>query len=159
MESTNENKKSSYNEKGEEVLDPTPIKIPAIMRPAMTLNERILMLTRQELSRAAQAGGMDSFEEADDFEIDDDIPLESPWEEHFDPDIRFIASKEQEIKHRARKDFDDDQIQRGMERLKWYEDREKRKRAKAKYNKEQAAKKAKSSQDDDAADPDDQDPV
>lgn len=56
---------------GEEIPDNTPIEITLRQKP-FTLAERIQMLTKSEdLKQALKKNRMDTFEEADDFEIDD----------------------------------------------------------------------------------------
>lgn len=63
---------------GREIPDQTPIEIPTHLRRPLTLQEEIKRFIRIEASLAAQNDGLESFEEADDFEIDemeaDDIP-------------------------------------------------------------------------------------
>ena len=53
-----------------EIPDKTPIEVPTMHRP-LTLREEMQRFVRQELSQQMQNRGMESFEEADDFEIDD----------------------------------------------------------------------------------------
>ena len=107
-----------YNEKGEEVLDPTPVNVPINWSRPVPLAERIRQMIRNEASLIAQAQGAESFEEADDFDVEDDtIDPRSPWEENFDPDVPFIASREAEIKSGAVNDFDEARIHKGKEEL------------------------------------------
>lgn len=75
------------NEKGQEVPDPRPIEIPAGFKRPETLAEQVRRLVRSEaLALEAQNAGMETFEEAEDFEIDDDMfDPSSPFEEVFDP--------------------------------------------------------------------------
>lgn len=51
-----------------------------------TLAEQVARLVRHsEFARMVNARGLETFEEADDFEVDDDIPLpDTPWEKDFD---------------------------------------------------------------------------
>lgn len=74
------------DENGHEVLDPTPVAPPVgfIQQPSMF--EHIRNLVRTELSRrAADSGDLESFEEADDFDVGDDYDPTSPYEQQFDP--------------------------------------------------------------------------
>lgn len=73
---------AEYDERGREIMDQTPLEVPLNFRPPLTLAEEIRRMVRRELSQAAEASGMESFEESDDFEIDDDDDLEfvSPYE-------------------------------------------------------------------------------
>lgn len=59
-----------YDERGRELPDPTPVEVPVHLRRRDGLQDQIRRLIRTELSRQAAAQGMESFEEADDFEVD-----------------------------------------------------------------------------------------
>lgn len=60
-----------YNARGEEIPDTTPIEIPLKFSRPPSLQESIKAMVRRELSDAAAAHGDESFEEADDFDMDD----------------------------------------------------------------------------------------
>lgn len=60
--------------------DPTPVEWPAHLRRPPTLAEEIKRLVRIEVSRAAEEAGFESFEEADDFDVDDDSDIFSEHE-------------------------------------------------------------------------------
>lgn len=67
---------AKYDAQGREIPDPTPIDVPLNWKRPQPLNEIIKQLIRTEMSRQAQESGHETFEEADDFEVDDDpIPL------------------------------------------------------------------------------------
>lgn len=51
--------------------DPVPFEVPGMERP-LTLREEMRRFVREEISRAAVQTGLPSFEEEDDFEVDDD---------------------------------------------------------------------------------------
>jgi len=53
-----------------ETPDPTPMEV-ATQPPPLTLREEMRRFIKQELSQQVQNAGFESFEEADDFEIDD----------------------------------------------------------------------------------------
>lgn len=74
------------DEKGWEVLDPTPIARPLrFSRPPTQLEEiRRLMAM---VSREAEQQGHETFEEADDFEVGDDYDPQSPWELSIDQEL------------------------------------------------------------------------
>lgn len=71
---------------GKEYGDPVPMAPPVGMSRPLTLAEQIRSMVRRELSDAAHSQGFETFEEADDFDIDDD-PLDphTPYEAVFDP--------------------------------------------------------------------------
>lgn len=57
---------------GKEVLDSTPLEVPLHWRRPPSLRDQIKQFVRTELSAQAEDRGFDSFEEADDFEMDED---------------------------------------------------------------------------------------
>lgn len=93
---------SGYNSKGEEIPDPTPVELPVGFTRPKTLQETMRDLLRnEEVRRALDKHDMETFEEADDFDIPDDakdprFPDDSPYEQDFDPEG--IIAKEQAIK-------------------------------------------------------------
>lgn len=96
---------SGYNEKGEEIPDPRPVALPVGFERPRSLQETMRYLLRQEeFRRAAAKHELESFEEADDFDIEDDddgsvlanMAKNSPYESHHDPDG--VVAREQEIR-------------------------------------------------------------
>lgn len=84
---------------GREVLDPTPMAPPIGYRPQATMVDIIHAQIRSaQLAKEAQEAGFETFEEADDFDVDDDFDPSSPYEEMFDPAPprrRFETAEEQ----------------------------------------------------------------
>lgn len=82
---------------GYEYPDPTPVEMPTRLRLPQRQVDRVREIVRREMSRAAEAEGFESFEDADDFEIEGEEPV-SPYEEVFEPEAarEFVASKELE---------------------------------------------------------------
>lgn len=82
---------ATLNEKGQEVLDPTPLSIPFGFQRPPTLEERIMRLMRSEFDRrmavASSEDDIETPEEADDFDIGDDFDPSSPYENDFMPDV------------------------------------------------------------------------
>lgn len=71
---------------GHEIPDPQPVEIPARFKRPETLAEQIRRVTQGALSLQAAEQGFETFEEAEDFDIDDDsFDPSSPYEEIFDP--------------------------------------------------------------------------
>lgn len=64
----------------ERVARPTNLKVPS-------QSERILALVRYEHARAAADREVESFEDSDDFELDDGEQWFSPYEEVFEPQV------------------------------------------------------------------------
>lgn len=65
---------------GHELLDPTPRQVPVRMRGEEPLRDQVRRFIREEASAAAASAGYGTFEEEDDFEIDDDYDPTSPHE-------------------------------------------------------------------------------
>ena len=63
---------AELNEKGQEVLDNTPVVLDVSPRP-LPLVDRIKKAVRHELSENARNSGFESFEEANDFDIEDEF--------------------------------------------------------------------------------------
>lgn len=78
--------KPSLDAKGREVPDPKPLALPLGFKRPETLQEQVQRLIRTSMSAYAQAHDQESFEDADDFDIEDD-PLDpsTPYEMEFDP--------------------------------------------------------------------------
>jgi len=82
----NQGKGRQLDANGHEVLDPRPMAPPVgyVRQPSMV--EHVRNLVRSEYLRlAAESSDADSFEEADDFDIGDDMDPTTPYEAVFDP--------------------------------------------------------------------------
>jgi hypothetical protein len=78
-------KHKRLNEEGHEVLSSKPMSLPSGMKRPETTAETIQRLVRGELSRVAARQGAETFEEADDFDVGDDLDPSTPYEMVFDP--------------------------------------------------------------------------
>lgn len=68
---------------GYEYPDPTPVEIPVELRKPETMDEKMRRIVREQISVKAQESGLETFEEANDFDVDDgfeDDALFSPYE-------------------------------------------------------------------------------
>lgn len=73
--------RTEYDEFGREIPDPRPMAVPAGYDRPLSLAEQIKRMVRIELSRSAEAEGLESFEEADDFDVpEDEGDFVSPYE-------------------------------------------------------------------------------
>lgn len=71
---------------GKEYGDPVPKAPPVGVRRPVPLQDQIRAMVRRELSDRAYEAGYESFEESDDFDIDDDpADPHTPYEAVFDP--------------------------------------------------------------------------
>lgn len=72
--------------RGREIPDPNPLSIPAGFRKPETLASQIARLVkRQKMEDDDQVD--ETWEDALDFDIDDDFDPTSPWETVYDPDL------------------------------------------------------------------------
>lgn len=71
---------TQYNSLGQEVPDPTPVSVPHGWQRPLSLHEEIKRFIRLELSRGAQAVELETFEEAEDFEVEEDPDPLSAYE-------------------------------------------------------------------------------
>lgn len=71
----------AYDENGQFYPDPTPVAPPVGFDPSeIDMFERVRSMVRREMSHAAQAEGFETFEEADDFDVDDEVEPFSEYE-------------------------------------------------------------------------------
>lgn len=77
-----------FDERGREIPDQTPVEMPIGYRRPLTMEERMQKYIREEMSRRAADDGMESFEEADDFDVED--------EDEYDPISGYEMSELQE---------------------------------------------------------------
>lgn len=69
-----------HDELGREVPDPRPVSVPHGWQRPLTLQEEIRRYIRVEMSKQAAQDGEETFEEADDFDVEDEDDLASPYE-------------------------------------------------------------------------------
>lgn len=82
------NDQKRLTEGGAEILDGTPIAPPVGYFKQPSMVEHIRNMVRGELLRhAAQNQGFETFEEAEDFDVDDDPDPHTPYEAIFEPAV------------------------------------------------------------------------
>lgn len=69
-----------FDDRGRECPDPRPVSVPHGWARPLSLHEEIKRFVRSELSRAAADQEAETFEESDDFEVEDDPEWVSPYE-------------------------------------------------------------------------------
>lgn len=85
---------SKIDKEGREVLDPVPMALPLNFKHPPSLNDLVRSMVRNVMSDAARDAGHESFEEADDFDIEDEqLDPQSPWEMNFDQESAVINGK------------------------------------------------------------------
>lgn len=75
-----------HDEKGREIPDPLPLEPPIGYKRSPTIAEQLRAMVQGEaLAYAARNAGKETFEEADDFDVDDEFDPRSPYEVIFEP--------------------------------------------------------------------------
>lgn len=69
-----------FNEKGEELPDPTPVAVTAPFKPAESMQQMIARLVSREVSAAAARHGFETVDEANDFDVEDEEFPETKYE-------------------------------------------------------------------------------
>lgn len=80
------------NPDGTPILDPTPLAPPIGYKKHPSMVEIVRDMVRSEkLAQAARESGAETFEESEDFDVDDEPELmRSPWENDFDPPLETL---------------------------------------------------------------------
>lgn len=65
--------KAQLNEDGHELLNPVPVNVNIDLEKPLSLKEQIQRLMRNELSLQADLQGHETFEEANDFDVEDEF--------------------------------------------------------------------------------------
>lgn len=73
------------DEQGREIPNPTPMQPPVGYKRRPTIAEQMRQMIRQASYEAGQAGA-ETEEEANDFDVGEDMEPTSPWENDFEPD-------------------------------------------------------------------------
>lgn len=83
-------KSGRHDTDGQEVLDSTPIALPVGFKRPETLAEQVARLVRSEsFNSQMRSQGRESFDEANDFDFDDEDPL-TPYEA--DPELATVQA-------------------------------------------------------------------
>lgn len=69
-----------HDDQGREVPDPTPAPVPGWVTKAVSRHDSIKAYVRSVLAMEAEAQGFETFEEADDFDVDEEPDPFSPYE-------------------------------------------------------------------------------
>lgn len=69
-----------FDDKGREIPDPVPVAVPHSWERPLSLHDQIKRFIRVEMSQAADLAGEESFEDAEDFDVDEDPDPLSAYE-------------------------------------------------------------------------------
>lgn len=98
---------------GREIVDPVPIAPPVGWFKQPSMFDQLRDMVRSEhLRMYAASQGQESFEEAQDFEVEDDIFPSSQYENDFEPLENLQARRQQEFREQFLKERDDRYIKR-----------------------------------------------
>lgn len=86
---------------GREIPDPRPMQPPIGYKKQPSMFELIREATAREVALYASNREPESFEEAEDFDVDDDYDPHSPWENEFDPPWSEVRAAIQEEREKA----------------------------------------------------------
>lgn len=89
-----------FDKLGREMPDDTPLELPAGFKVPESLESMVARLVRTRVSEMASREGMESFEEANDFEVDEDEEL-SPSEVR---EMKLEALKEEQLRLKEMED-------------------------------------------------------
>lgn len=82
---------SALSEKGQEIPDPLPHTAALGRRRARSIRDNVVEILRSEKWRQAmEENGEETFEEADDFDVDDDFDPSTPYEEMFEGEYALL---------------------------------------------------------------------
>jgi len=84
------------DEKGREILDGRPMEPPVGYNPQPSLMDKIRKMVHDaQIQRDLEKAGVETFDEANDFDVGDDYDPSSPWEQYYEPTPleAFINSK------------------------------------------------------------------
>lgn len=70
----------ALTKEGREKLDTTPVAVPLKFKRPLPIAELVRKMVIREVSGKAAQRGAESFDEADDFDVNDDPELKSPYE-------------------------------------------------------------------------------
>lgn len=101
---------SELNERGEEIFDQTPVECPIHFERPMPLHLRIRQQILMAMSDLSQIEEYDTPEEANDFSMDEDDGMSSPYQ--MEDDFDHISN---EIKNAVQKDSPSEQVKTGAE--------------------------------------------
>lgn len=90
------------DDRGRELLDGRPMEPPVGFSPQPSLVDRIRKMVQDAtLQRELDKAGAETFDEANDFDVGDDLDPSSPWEQYYEPTPFEAFIKDQEQAQKA----------------------------------------------------------
>lgn len=101
---------AKYDEFGRELENVDPVEMPVKFKRPPTIHEMIAQAVRSESwKRKMESEGRETFEEANDFDVGDDVEPDSRYEVADDSEFAF---QEQQLLERAGKDLEQEKLER-----------------------------------------------
>lgn len=92
-----------HNERGEEIIDPTPMQPPLGYKKSLSLSEQIAQQVRIAHLKILEDSAIDETEDdADDFEVGDDFEPLSPHENEHMPTLANLKKQANEINNKIK---------------------------------------------------------
>lgn len=106
--------RAKLDEHGHEIVSNVPMAPPVGYKKEPSVSDRIREMVKSEmLRREVEAAGLETLEEADDFEIPDDpVDPSTPFEAHFDPTPEVERLTEEEWEAREKKRYTEDEYKK-----------------------------------------------
>lgn len=93
----------ALDKSGREKVDPVPVAPPVGYKKQPSMVELVRdMIKSEKLRQEAESAGMESFEDADDFDVEDDYDPTTPYEEEYDPIDRDAERRLTRYEHEAK---------------------------------------------------------
>lgn len=114
-----ENPRSRLNERGEEIPDPRPVELPIGFERPESIQDMIRRLVQDPMIRQdLDSREVETFDEADDFETEDDGMPVSPHEETFDP--LHLLARDQEVRSGTVRDRTPEEVREALKVIEQY---------------------------------------
>lgn len=108
-----------FNDRGEELLDDRPMSAAVGFKRPPSLADLVKSLIRNEqVQRDFETHGIETFDDADNFNTGEDMDMTSPWEENFDPLYPHIGARLDEVRSGIVQDVTPKQIAEKIAELK-----------------------------------------
>lgn len=102
-----------FDDRGREIPDKSVVEVPLKFSRPLTIQEEIKRFVRTEMSRQAAEGGFETFEEAEDFDVDEDEDFRSPYELTMMQEERIVAPDASNLERQKGRSNEDRSDSRG----------------------------------------------
>lgn len=85
--------KSRLNDKGQEVLNDAPVTLPVRYQRGDNITERVQRMVEETISRRAEMAGLETLDDANDFDVGDDYDPRSEHEVDEDAEAEYFRQR------------------------------------------------------------------